>query len=66
MDRERWQRIERLLDEAAGLTPDQQESFVHHSCGDDSALEREVLSLLSSQRKSKGFLEEPAIAVAGP
>lgn len=64
MDRERWQRIERLLDEAADLAPDQQESFVHDSCGDDSAFEREVLSLLSSQRKSKGFLEDPAIAVA--
>src|SRR5580698_6859538 len=64
MDRERWERIERLLDQAAELSPDQRESFLHDSCGDDSSLEREVLTLLRSQRKNAGFMEEPAIAVA--
>jgi hypothetical protein len=64
MDPERWARIERLLDEAAALPVQQRESFLHDSCRDDSSVEREVLSLLRSQPKSAGFLEEPAIAVA--
>ncbi len=46
------------------IPADKRESVPSDSCRDDSALGREVLALLRSQRKSAGFMEEPAIAVA--
>src|SRR5580658_1209578 len=64
MDRDRWQRIEALLEEVAGLPASQRASFLRTSCQGDHALEREVWSLLAARQKSEGFLEEPAIAVA--
>jgi eukaryotic-like serine/threonine-protein kinase len=64
MDRDRWQRIEALLEEVAHLPAAQRASFLRTSCKGDHALEQEVWSLLAARQKSEGFLEEPAIAVA--
>src|SRR6202451_1699268 len=64
MDRDRWQRIETLLEEVVRLPAAQRASFLQTSCKGDHALEQEVWSLLAARQKSEGFLEEPAIAVA--
>ncbi len=64
MDRDRWQRIETLLEEVAHMPAAQRASFLRTSCKGDHALEQEVWSLLAARQKSEGFLEEPAIALA--
>ncbi|MGA3201646.1 MAG: protein kinase [Bryobacteraceae bacterium] len=64
MDDSRWQEIEALLEEVAGLPAAQRASFLHASCKGDPALEQEVWTLLAARQKSEGFLEERAIAVA--
>jgi eukaryotic-like serine/threonine-protein kinase len=64
MDAERWERVERLLQTALDLPPDEQEGFLKRSCAGDDALEREVRSLLRSERQAGVFLSAPAIAGA--
>src|SRR5215510_10463599 len=64
MDAERWKQVERLLQAALDLPPDEQEGFLKRSCADDHALEREVRSLLRSERQAGVFLSGPAIEVA--
>jgi len=64
MDDSRWRQIEVLMEEVAELPASQRASFLHTSCKGDPALEQEVWSLLTARKKSEGFLEEPAIAVA--
>src|SRR3954465_1118434 len=61
MDTDRWEQIERLLQTALDLPPDEHEGFLKRSCVGDDALEREVRSLLRSQRQAGGFLSGPAI-----
>jgi len=64
MDAERWKQVERLLQTALDLPPDDQEGFLKRSCVGDDALEREVRSLLQSERQAGVFLSGPAIEVA--
>jgi hypothetical protein len=64
MDRDRWQRIETLLEEIVRLPAAQRASFLRTSCKGDHALEQEIWSLLAARQRSEGFLEEPAIALA--
>ena len=64
MDAERWEQVERLLQTALDLPPDEQEGFLKRSCAGDDALEREVRSLLRSERQAGVFLSGPAIAGA--
>ena len=64
MDAERWEQVERLLQTALDLPPDEQEGFLKRSCAGDDALEREVRSLLRSERQAGVFLSGPAIEVA--
>jgi serine/threonine protein kinase/tetratricopeptide (TPR) repeat protein len=61
MDAERWEQVERLLQAALDLPPDEHEGFLKRSCAGDDALEREVRSLLRSERQAGVFLSEPAI-----
>lgn len=44
---ERWKRIEEIFEAASDLPPDECQAFVRSACGDDVALRREVISLLS-------------------
>ena len=38
MDAERWQRAERLFEEALQLADAERSAFLRHACGDDAAL----------------------------
>jgi len=64
MDAERWEQVERVFQAALDLPPDEHEGFLKRSCVGDDALEREVRSLLRSQRQAGVFLSGPAIEVA--
>ena len=64
MDADRWQVVERLLQSALDLPPDQREAFLTRSCAGDVALESEVRALLEAERQAGPFLSAPAIQVA--
>jgi len=64
MDGERWKRIDDLLQSALRLPADRQKDYLRIACAGDSALEQEVLSLISSHGKLGSFLEEPPVTVA--
>ena len=64
MDAKRWKQVERLLQAALDLPPEDHEGFLKRSCAGDAALEREVRSLLRAERQAGAFLSEPAIEVA--
>jgi len=64
MKTERWRQIDKLLDVALELPPDERESFLLESCGNDEDLRREVESLLKANENAGGFMESPAIEVA--
>src|SRR5215831_16425635 len=60
MDRERWQRIDRLLDVALDLPTAERRDYVHQACGGDAALRHEVEELLAALDAPEGFLAQPA------
>jgi tRNA A-37 threonylcarbamoyl transferase component Bud32/TolB-like protein len=62
----RWEAIERLLDRALELTPDEQEALLRRAGSDDPALEAAVRRLLEAGRRAGTFLERPAALYAGP
>jgi len=64
MDADRWQVVERLLQSALDLPPDQREASLKRSCAGDVALEGEVRALLEAERQAGPFLSAPAIQVA--
>ena len=64
MDAERWNRVERLLQSILDLPPADHDAFLKNACAGDEALEREVRSLLTSERKAGEFLEDRAIDIA--
>src|SRR5919108_3552749 len=61
---ERWTKIERLLDAALALTPEERVQWLDRACPGDPELRREVERLLGSCEAAGSFLEEPAPAVA--
>ena len=63
MDPERWKLVDDLLQSALDLPPGERDAFLRHACAGDEALEREVRSLLTSQRQAGTFLDSPAIQV---
>lgn len=63
-DRDRWARVEKLLDDALDLPADERESFVRTAAGDDSELGAEVLELVRSCDDATDFLAEPPPFVA--
>jgi hypothetical protein len=64
MDSERWKQVDGVLQSALDRPPEEREAFLRHACVGDEALEREVRSLLASERQTGRFLEHPAIEVA--
>jgi eukaryotic-like serine/threonine-protein kinase len=64
MDSERWKQVDDLLQSALERAPEEREAFLRHACAGDEALEREVRSLLTSERQAGKFLEHPAMEVA--
>jgi serine/threonine-protein kinase len=67
MTPERWQRIEELFRAVADRPPSERSAYLKRECGEDEALQREVLELLAHET-ADGFLEDPirhaTIAVA--
>ena len=57
LDKERFQQIKSIFDEALSFNQPERESFLNLKCGNDSELKNEVLSLLKSIEKSEDFLE---------
>ena len=64
MDSERWKQVDGLLQAVLEHPPEEREDFLRDASAGDEALEREVRSLLASQREAGSFLESPAIEVA--
>ena len=64
MDRERWEKVDELLQSALRHSPLERRAFLHQMCRDDESLEQEVESLLNSHQEAGSFLENPAIEVA--
>jgi tetratricopeptide (TPR) repeat protein/predicted Ser/Thr protein kinase len=64
MDSERWRRVDEVLQIILDLPPAERDDALRSACGCDDDLEREVRSLLTSDRRAGGFLGRPAIEVA--
>jgi serine/threonine-protein kinase len=61
---DRWQRIERLYNDAIDRDPADREAFLADACGDDNDLRQEVRSLLGYAAEADQFLERPALTAA--
>ena len=62
MDSERFKRIDSLLHAALGRPAAEREAFLRQECAGDEELEREVRSLLASDREAGSFLDHPVVA----
>jgi serine/threonine protein kinase/tetratricopeptide (TPR) repeat protein len=62
MDPERWKRVDDVLQAVLDRPPEKRDAFLRNACAGDEALEREVQSLLTSDRQAGSFLEHPAIS----
>ena len=50
MNKDRWQQIQELFDEAAGLAADERDAYLSDKCGGDVDLLREVKALLNNDQ----------------
>ena len=64
MQSERWKRIDDFLHAALERPPAELDEFLRQACAGDEALEREVRSLLASDRRAGSFLDRPALEAA--
>ena len=64
MTPERWQQIDKLLDEALDRPPEGRQAFLEQACGGDEDLRRQVEALLVAHRKAGSFVETPALDLA--
>src|SRR5262249_51743489 len=58
---ERSQQVEQLYHAARERDQDERAAFLEQACAGDSALRREVESLLAEDRGVRSFLERPAL-----
>ena len=61
-----WEAIERLLDRAIELPPEEQDALLARAGSDDPALAAAVKRLVEAGRRAGTFLEQPAASYAGP
>jgi serine/threonine-protein kinase len=64
MNRDRWQRVKALFQEALQLPDDERREFLEQLGVDDSETLLEVESLLTSHNTSESFLEQPPSGIA--
>ncbi|MEW5975489.1 MAG: protein kinase [Acidobacteriota bacterium] len=57
MNPERWQQVDKLLEQALEQEPDRRGVFLDQACNGDAALRQEVELLLSAHEKAEGFSE---------
>jgi len=65
MDSDQWKQLDNLLHDVLQRPPEEREAFLRQACADDEPLAREALSLLAVEQSAAGFLEKPAIELAG-
>src|SRR4051812_1657717 len=58
---EHWARVKEVFDAAADLAPHERATLLHKECDGDTALRREVESLLASDAQTDGFIEQPVL-----
>src|SRR5437899_8199837 len=56
MTPERWEQVGKIYQAALALQPDERETFLDDTCGDDTAMRREVESLLAAEDGAGSFL----------
>jgi hypothetical protein len=61
---EHWRRLEALFYAALELKPEARTEFLDKSCDGDTALRKEVETLLESAEKPMDFLEKPVLEAA--
>src|SRR6266404_5047861 len=61
MTPERWEQVGKLYQAARALPPDECETFLDDACGDDTAMRREVESLLAAEDGAGSFLSAGAM-----
>jgi eukaryotic-like serine/threonine-protein kinase len=61
--RERWRQVDGIVEAALELDPSERPAFLGHACGEDTALRRDVESILTHDHDD-GFLESPAAGEA--
>ena len=64
MNPERWKKIDQLLDSLLELEQDRRAEYLDRACGDDSALRREIESLLAAHSRSVGFIDTLRVGAA--
>jgi eukaryotic-like serine/threonine-protein kinase len=60
-----WRRVEELCQRALELDESRRAEFLEHSCADNAELRREVESILAHGNRTEGFIESPALELAG-
>ena len=63
MHPKRWTEVDKLLQSVLERPTSEREEFLHQACAGDQELEREVRTLLASQKEAGSFLLSPAIDV---
>src|SRR3989454_6444241 len=61
MTSERWEQVGKLYQAALALQPNKRETFLDDTCGDDTAMRREVESLLAAEDGAGSFLAAGAM-----
>src|SRR5438094_5614196 len=61
MTSERWEQVGKLYQAALALQPNKRETFLDDACGDDTAMRREVESLLAAEDGAGSFLAAGAM-----
>src|SRR5262249_34082006 len=64
MTPERYREVGRVFRAAAEIPSDQRKAFLDATCGEDTALRKEVESLLGHDSRSAGWIDERALDVA--
>ena len=59
-----WTRVDEVLQSVLLRPPDERDTFLRQACAGDTALEKEVRSLLASYEQAGSFLDAPAIHTA--
>ena len=64
MNPERWQQIDKLLEEVLEQTRERRAAFLDAACAGDENLREEVEVLLAAHERQEGVLDSPALEVA--
>jgi signal peptidase I len=65
MTPERWHQVRAIFDDVVESSPASRAVLIRQRCGDDEQLQREVESLLASDRETGSLLDNPLNPVAG-